>query len=215
MNVITVSNGIPMQAFASEIRKYVKNTSKLNIWDIGSRDGKDAIELKRAFPGSTAWGFEAHPTEYEIHKGVSREINWVNSALYNHDGEIDFYPKAINSGIHSIRDRGSEFGTGVIRVPCCKVSTFINRNTSPIPDVVKVDVEGCSYEVLSSFEEYLGHVLALHVESEEEKYFKDQHLQAEVFGYLTEKGFTMTMYSITKGSNQHDSVWISNKCFHS
>lgn len=114
----------------------------------------------------------------------------------------------MNNILHSIRDRGQEFGTGSIMVPCKKMSTFLRENSLKSPNIVKVDVEGCSLEVLKSFENCIDGVEIIHMESECEKYFKDQYLQDDVFAYLIDKGFVMTMYSTTKGSNQHDSIWV-------
>ena len=213
ITVERVRNGIPMHMFVEQIRKHMPQLrDPCIIFDIGSRDGDDAQYLKNHLGKNTiAYAFEAHPDEYKIHmKRHNGNLNWVNLAIYNYDGEVTFHPKAINSGIHSIRDRGKEFGTGEIVVPCKKISTFLRENNIECPSIVKVDVEGCSLEVLQGFEDYIHQVQCFHIESEEEKYFKDQYLQDEVFKLLEEKGFVMTMYSTTPGSNQHDSVWINS-----
>ncbi len=201
---------ILMDTFVSEIKKYVGNTNDEIVFDIGSKDGCDARYIGNAISISpnNVYAFEAHPIEYQIHAEQNKDIHWINTAIYNYDGMIEFYTKTIGSGIHSIRDRGSEFGTGSIQVCCKKISTLINDDTVKVPTIVKVDVEGCSLEILRSFEKYIGNVKLFHMETEQEKYFKDQHLEDEVFNYLQEHGFVMTMYSTTDGSNQHDSVWV-------
>ena len=213
--VTTVANGIDMPLFSHLIKTHVdfaKINKPLKIFDIGSRDGNDARYLAHNFPNAETFAFEAHPEEHRIHAHENRNINWINSAVYKHDGFVTFYPKAINSGIHSIRDRGAEFGIGEIQVPCVKMSTFLRNHNIDGCFIVKVDVEGCSLEVLQSFEEYIANVVCFHMESEEQQYFKDQHLQSEVFNFLTANNFEMCTYSITNGSDQHDSVWI-NKSF--
>lgn len=201
-----VEHGITMAMFIDDLRRL--GIPADTIWDIGSRDGQDALRLLQAFPGAAVTAFEAHPEEYARHRGVARWITWVNAAVYSHDGEVEFFPKAINSGIHSIRDRGAEFGTGSMRVACTRVDTYVRDTPASIPDVVKIDVEGCTYEVLCSFGDLLESVRALHIETEEEQYFAGQHLQEEVFALLRGRGFVMVTYSTTPGSNQHDSVWI-------
>lgn len=218
MTIIYVKNGIGMNTFVGEIHKYIdiKSIDNLCIFDIGSRDGNDARYLHNCFAlnakhakHANTYAFEAHPQEYEIHKDINRDINWINLAIYEYDGQIVFFPKTINSGIHSIRDRGSEFGQGEIIIPCKKVSTILHEFQINVPQIVKIDVEGCSLEVLRSFEDRINDVMIFHIESEEEEYFKDQYLQSQVFAYLEAHGFFMTMYSTTDGSNQHDSVWVN------
>lgn len=211
MSVIQVKNGITMHQFTSIIKQYPNLPNPLIVYDIGSRDGQDARQMHHSLPNTVTYAFEAHPFEYAIHKNANADINWINMAIYDRDGEIAFYPKSIGSGIHSIRDRGSEFGTGQMLVPCQKMATFLRENGLNAPHVVKVDVEGCSLEVLKSFDEYINDVLFFHMESEEEQYFSGQFLQDTVFSYLEAKGFVKVMYSTTEGSNQHDSVWVSSK----
>ena len=211
MSHTIVENCIGMDIFIEEIKKYVNKPENLLIFDIGSRDGNDAKLIGNSFKNSNIYAFEAHPEEYKIHKEANNDIHWINIAIYDYDGKIKFYPKTINSGIHSIRDRGELYGKDVIEVNCCKVSSFLKNNNLRSPDVVKIDVEGCSLEVLKSFEEYISEVLVFHIESETQKYFKDQYLEESVFGFLKESGFKMTTYSIPQNLDQHDSIWINNK----
>ena len=215
-NIIKIDGCITMDAFVSEIRKYVDINNDNVVFDIGSKDGSDARYIGHCMGVSldNTYAFEAHPTEHHIHKDANRNIHWINIAIYDYDGDIEFHTKGIGTGIHSIRDRGSEFGTGSIQVPCRKISTLINENRVKQPTIVKVDVEGCSLEILQSFEEYIHNVKIFHMETEREKYFKDQHLEDEVFEYLSKHGFIMTMYSTTPGSNQHDSVWVHSSLIH-
>jgi FkbM family methyltransferase len=199
-----------MEQFLAHIKKHIPDTSDYIILDIGSKDGGDARSLMNglSIPGDRVYALEAHPTEYEIHRDTNADIHWLNMAIYEYDGEVTFYPKNIGSGIHSIRDRGAEFGSGTLQVCCKRMDTLLEEHGLKAPMIVKVDVEGCSLEVLKSFGIYINRVHVFHMETECEAYFKEQHLQDEVFTYLTEHGFVMTMYSTTDGSNQHDSVWV-------
>lgn len=56
-----------------------------------------------------------------------------------------------------------------------RIDTFCKENGG-YPNVVKIDIEGCSLEVLTSFGEYISGVDIFHIESEKIQYFKDQHL---------------------------------------
>lgn len=202
-----VNDCIKMDKFVSAIKW---SYDSCVIFDIGSRDGLDAIYLKNNIKNSIAYAFEACPTEYNLHKDkVEKEnIKWYNLAIYNYDGSVVIHEKAIGSGIHSVRDRGQTYGSKTVTVPCMRIDTFCDKEGIK-PNVVKIDVEGCSLEVLESFGSYLEYVDIFHVESEEIKYFKDQHLQDEVFDFLEKRGFKQIMYSSLGGFKQHDSVWIN------
>ena len=75
------------------------------------------------FKNSIIYAFEPHPEEYRIHQDANKDINWIQ---LDYDGQANFYLKQINSGIHSIRDRGKIYGTQFINIDC---STFLkSRN---------------------------------------------------------------------------------------
>lgn len=180
------------------------------IFDIGSRDGLDAIYLRNNIPNSRAYAFEACETEYLLHKDnvEKQDIKWFNLAVYDYDGVITLHEKAIGSGIHSIRDRGQVYGSKTNQISCVRMDTFCNEHKI-CPNIVKIDVEGCSLEVLKSFGSLISNIDIMHVESEEIQYFKDQHLQSEVFKFLEDNNFKQIMYSTHGSFKQHDSVWIN------
>lgn len=203
-------NFIYMDTYASLALKYCdfSNQSPIIIFDIGSKDGHDARFLKNSIPNSVAYGFEAHPVEYERHKHLNTDINWINKAVFNYNGKLKFYTKTLGSGIHSARDRGEEFGTGEIEVDCVRIDTFCNEK-GIIPNVVKIDVEGCTMEVLESFGSLLSKVDILHIETEEKEYFKGQVLEKEVFDFLEKNNFRKIFFTYVPEFYQHDSVWIN------
>ena len=77
------------------------------------------------------------------------------------------------------------------------------------PQIVKIDVEGCSMEILESFGKYLKDIEIIHIETEEKEYFKGQHLEEQVFKYLEDNGFKKIMFYYVPNFFQHDSVWIN------
>lgn len=208
-----VYDSITMPLFANSIKKYISYKENLNIFEIGSRDGKDGRFFKSEFPNSTVYAFEAQPEEYRINAIDNDIINWINLAIYNKDGRITFHSKSLGSGIHSIRDRGQEYGTETVEVQCKKIKTFCSENNIEKIDIAKIDVEGCTLEVLESFEDLLQHVKFLHIETETVNYFENQHLESEVFSYLKNNNFKLLMRSELPNFNQHDSVWINGNLF--
>ena len=182
------------------------------VFEVGSRDGKDSLLFKKSWVSADVYAFEAHPTEYALYKDSVAGINWVNKAFYNFNGEIDFYTKNLGSGIHSIKNRLITYmPTNVITVPCCRLDTFCETNKILGVDVIKIDVEGCSYEVLEGCGKLLQDIKIMHIETEGVEYFKGQKLQGDVFDFLTKNGFRMLKMSYAPNIDQHDSVWVNNK----
>lgn len=210
IEVVNGLNFIYMDTFSELANKYCdfSKLDKVIIFDIGSKDGHAAKFMQSSIPNSVAYGFEAHPVEYNLHKDSCGDINWVNLAIYNYDGKITFHSKEIGSGIHSVRDRGQEFGTDVIEVNCMRMDTYC-KQVGVVPNVVKIDVEGCSMEILESFGDLLLEVDIIHIETEEKEYFKGQILEDQVFSYLEKNNFKKIYFTYVPGFWQHDSVWIN------
>lgn len=180
------------------------------IFEVGSRDGNDAIFLKNHYPDAQVYAFEGYEPEYLLHKERVElsGVLWFNTVLTNYNGVTEFYPKAMGAGIHSIRDRGSVYGSDKVSVPCKRLDTFCQENNIPKIDLMKIDVEGCSYEVLQGLGNLISLVKLIHIETETVEYFSGQHLQDEVFDYLQTHGFTKVDISYTAGLEQFDSIWI-------
>lgn len=205
---------IDMHMFFETIKKYFDVTQHYTIFEIGSRDGNDARILKNYFPNSIVYAFEASDEEYKNHIEINKDINWINLTIYNEECEIDFHYKTYMSGVHSIKDRGLDFGESTImKVLTKRVDTFCKEEKIKNVDIVKIDVEGCTFEVLNSFGEYLKNVKALHIETERIEYFKDQTLEKEVFEFLIKNGFILLEKNerIDVVLHQSDSIWINNK----
>lgn len=204
---------IPITQFIQLILSNFGAQQIKTIFEVGSRDGKDAIILKTAFPKAIVYAFEGHPVEYELHKNELTRINWVNLVISNIDGQCQFHSKQIGSGIHSLRDRGILYGKDILTLPCNRLDTFCKKVLINSIDVVKVDVEGCTYEVLLSLGNLLSQVKILHIETETQQYFEGQHLHTDVVKLLEKNNFKMIKmtYNEFEPKAQHDSVWVKKE----
>ena len=100
---------------------------------------------------------------------------------------------------------------------CRTVETFCNENNINKIDILKLDVEGCSYEVLKGFGEVLKTVKIMHIETEDvdksasRPFFEGQVLDPQVADYLKSQGFRCVKKSLcfkSAGRSQWDSVWV-------
>lgn len=82
-------------------------------------------------------------------------------------------------------------------------------------DLLKVDVEGFSAQVLRSFGSTLSCVRVVEIETERVKLWEGQETERDVFGILRHQGFTMIEYQLAHDGVQADSVWINSADIHS
>lgn len=181
------------------------------IFEIGAREGNDSALLKAQYPDAEVYAFEAYNEEYDLHKNNRNldNIHYHNIAIWSEDTRKTFYKKGTNvnyGSISSFRDRGESYGLDTEEYETISVSSFCASSKIDKIDIVKIDAEGCSYEVLLGFGDLLDTVKVLHIETEQEEHFKGQHLEKEVFELLESRGFSLHKHSRCCYT-QHDSIW--------
>jgi len=84
-------------------------------------------------------------------------------------------------------------------------------------DILKIDVEGATLDLLQSLEENLDNIKIMHIETETYPFFEGQHLHEEVCLFLLNKNFKLldiTFVEITPNKFQSDSIWLNNNIIH-
>ena len=77
-------------------------------------------------------------------------------------------------------------------------------------DLLKVDVEGFSLQVLRSFGQSLSRIRIIQIETERVELWAGQETEGDVFTILRDTGFTMIEYQLAHDGVQADSVWINS-----
>ena len=165
------------------------------------------------FPNAAVYAIEGLPDNYNTYMKNLSGITCIEAVINNYDGNTKYHVKDIN-GIHGIFDRGAVYGTKIIELPCYKLKTLCDTYGVTKIDMMKIDVEGATYEILLSMGDMLADVKIMHIEAETYEYFKNQTLLDEVFRFLTEKNFEsieVTYVHINSNGKQSDSVWINKK----
>jgi FkbM family methyltransferase len=180
------------------------------VFEVGSLDGKDARIFEKHFPEAAVYaieGLHSNVVKYMTHlKGVTA----IERVICDYDGFANFFEKTVN-GIHSIHDRGAAYGTNASLLPCNRLDTLCKELGVTSIDMLKIDAEGTTYEVLKGLGELWSTVKIMHVETEDFPFFQGQKLHKEVVELLASNGFEMIELSaaeITPGCFQHDSVWV-------
>lgn len=201
-----------MKEFISLSKKYLDESEIKNIVEIGSLNGEDSLYFKTQYPNSNVFCIEGLPDNYNQYLKDLTVITPINAVIANYDGTVKYHKKNIN-GIHGILDRGQQYGSEIIDLPCYTMKTICEKYRIDSMDLIKIDVEGATYEILESMGSILDTVKIMHIETESYEFFKGQKLHNVVSDYLTERGFTMVdkTDALIAGYHQHDSVWLNNK----
>lgn len=182
-----------------------------NIFEIGANFGQDAeyLALKLKVPFDHVYVFEAHPGLYNVIKKIHK-FNSYNYAVYNEEKSIKFNALPINAkntGISSLLTLNYKEVQPVV-VDAIRMDSFMEKENIPKIDFLKIDVEGCSYEVLEGFGERLNDVNSIHIECEhvQNVYGQKNYLFCDI-RYILEK-FNFEMVFFQRYSSQSDSFWI-------
>ena len=200
-----------MTEFISLVKKNFSELEIKNIIEIGSLDGKDSLRFKSEFPNSNVYCIEGLPDNFNKYLKDFVDVSPINTVVSDYDGQIVFHKKNTN-GIHSILNRGDEYGADTLILQCETMETICQKNNIDSLDMLKIDVEGATYQVLKGMGKMLNTIKIMHIETESYPFFKNQILHDDVVNFLVTNGFSMidmTSVHISSGY-QHDSVWLNN-----
>jgi FkbM family methyltransferase len=178
------------------------------VVEIGSLHGNDMKILSDIFKNIDINIIEAHPVYSKKIKQKYPKFKVYEFAATNKDCEIEFNgvnDGIKNQGISSIHDRNGVNYTKYFITGKRMDSFMINNGISSI-DILKIDVEGHSMEVLEGFGDEIKKVKCIHIENEHIPVWSNQITYSEVEKYLIDKGFILT--AIKSAWPQTDSVWI-------
>lgn len=71
-----------------------------------------------------------------------------------------------------------------IDVACTRYDTLAAAGEAPIPDVIKIDVQGLEYEVLNGFGDLLHNVVGVELEAHAYPIYTGQKLLSDIISYL-------------------------------
>jgi FkbM family methyltransferase len=180
--------------------------------EIGSRDGHDTHYICNKLNIQKAVIIEAHKDCFLSIKKTYPQYHTFNIAAYNKEGFLAFNEITTgDAGISSLKDRNDNYYDGITRksmVQTCRVESFLKEHNFK-PDIAKIDVEGCTYEVLEGFGENIQDLKILHIEHEHWQVWKDQKIYKDIKNFLEDLRFKQIFfYYIGPDKKQSDSIWI-------
>lgn len=199
--------------------KEIFKSTPLNFVEIGSRDGHDTDYIRKVFniPESSCYILEAHPDCYSQIKSRYSNYNVYNCAITNKTGVLEFNAGIMgvedNIGCSSIlEDASGGFKSNKVTVDGWRFDELCEQLRLYNIDLIKIDVEGHTKEVLEGFGEMLKAVKILQVELEHKEAWKGQALYDDIAGYLRANNFEQVIF-IKHSHDQSDSIWANRQYY--
>jgi FkbM family methyltransferase len=207
-----------MKPFAEWVERYTKIKVN-NIFEIGANYGQDAAGLAYLFnvTPKNVYTFEAHPDLFKEIKNMY-EFNVYNNAVFDEDKTMIFNIVDINTtdntGVSSLlsKNHNSE-KMKQVSVEAIRMDNFMDKHNIHFVDFLKLDVEGCNWEVLNGFGCRLKDVKIIHIEAEHETVWNNQKLYKDIELKLQEFDFELVLFQ--RYYSQSDSLWVQRKYLNS
>lgn len=211
----------PLEPVVTNYRKFF-GSKATNVLDIGTRDGDDAAYLGYELFCNDITAIDAGEGAVNLTKSRYPWMNVLHTAVSNYNGTVTFHELMSGDkeldGCSSIALKGDDLVQNSpqreITVPCARIDSLIESGRIPLDvngnlDVVKIDVEGFSWQVLDGFGKYLSKVKVLHVEAERRPFHDEHKLIDDIIGFMKVNGFYLADASYEWGEGIQDQVWIN------
>jgi FkbM family methyltransferase len=218
----------PSGKISKIINRFLNPEGIYSIWDIGSRDGNDSIEIVKNFPSAKVFAFEPNPQTYPMVKKNSDESEGViqsfNVALSNIDGPITFFQIDTektestwsdgNPGASSIFQTSGKYPIeqyvqNSILVESRRGDSLIESGVCEVPNLIWMDVQGAEQLVLEGFGAKLKEIDFIYIELSLNEIYTGQALAREVTKYLTKHFYWHSNLNI--GKWQFDAIFVNKK----
>lgn len=160
--------------------------------------------------GVKSYAFEASPYIYDRFRESMGQITYINKAISNFDGTIQFEIIEKNNpslvGNNSIKNRSEDTQYSYIEVDSVSLNSYF-KDIQDENIVLWIDCEGANEEVLTGASDILPFVSSIYIETEQCQFWKDQWLHDDVVNYLAGFGFKV-LESRFAYENQQDTIFI-------
>lgn len=204
----------------STVDTYIKHYGKtINpiIYEVGSRDGHDGVELAERISDSFLWEnivlFECNPPQQEVIRQNYPQATLITDAISNKKGKTSFlqiegnedYRGSSSMDLSRVNYSWVE-KTSTIEVNTRRLDDVIKELGHTEIDIMKIDIEGYSYEALEGLGKLLNIVKVFHIETEIEGVAVSK-TNLDVALFMQQKGYVCTALENEWGPKIQDQVW--------
>ena len=208
----------PLESIILFYRRHFGSVARY-ILDLGSRDGDDADYLRQKLSGQRILCVEADPDSAKQIKQRYPDFNVVNTAIGidSKNGSTEFYrvlseDKEYRGSSSLDRSRVEIFPKyEEISVPIATVKSILTQENlnDTILDIVKIDCEGYSAEVLMEFGDQINNVKLFHIETETFQKRLSGKDSSWIEKFMSERGFILVDKSYEWSVFIEDQVWVN------
>lgn len=198
-------------------------TKKPVIYEVGSRDGNDGVELaERIYDGNDLWKdstivlFECNPPSIEVIKESYPEAILITNAISDESGDVVEFLQIHgdknmvgSSTMNTARNDNWIKETSTIKVTTKRLDEIIEylKHENVEIDIMKIDIEGFTAEALRSLGKYLRKVKVFHLETEPEGNARAE-TNLDIALFMQERGYICTALDHEWGDTIQDQVWL-------
>lgn len=191
------------------------------IYDVGSRDGHDGAELAERISdiGVTLENvvlFECNPPQIEVIKRNYPNATLIPYAISDVSGQtVDFLQihgdknYIGSSTLNTKRNNSWIKETSIVQVETKRLDEVIEElgHQDTEIDIMKIDIEGYSYEALVSLGKYLRNVRVFHIETEPEGKARAEN-SSDIALFMTRQGYKLMAVENEWGDEINDHVYL-------
>ncbi|MEO9191479.1 MAG: FkbM family methyltransferase [Acetobacteraceae bacterium] len=198
------------------------------VFDIGSRDGRQALELANLFRGADIVAIECNRETLDIcRRNVAQNsrIRLVDKAINSFTGRCPFYPIDPTRTITTWADGNpgasslfvatgdypiEEYVQNAVEVDCIRVDDLCAKLQIDVIDLIWMDLQGAELLALQSAGALLDKVRYIYTEVSHRPIYKGQCLFADVEAFLTARGFKRCT-QIDRARWQQDAIYENTR----
>lgn len=192
------------------------------IMDVGTRDGDDAQFFNERLSPELVVAIDANPIAAKRTRERYPDFTVLETAVSDYNGTTAFLQIVTDdtglAGSSSIdaeklRVVPDYAKRNVIEVPVARLDTLLKTNKVPtrVIDIMKVDVEGFTYQCLSGMGDLLENVRVLHLETERESTHVMHVNNLGVAKFMRARGFVLVGLYYEYGWGIQDQLWVNAK----
>lgn len=197
----------------SKFFKYIPTEDINTIFELGSRDGLDALELQKHFQAQV-YAWECNPDSLDLcRQNLSHTtVKLVEKAVWSENKIIKFFPIINgNIGASSAYEVNSEYPhekliQNEIEVEAVRIDSWYHDKI----DLIAMDLQGSELEALKGMGDLLSSTKYIITEGQYKKIYQDTPLISDIENYLTNYGFKL-LHSIATNDWFGDFLFVRYK----
>lgn len=214
----------PLEPLVTNFRKFFGDTAKI-IFDVGTRDGKDLEYISNGLSGDNKRliAFDANPEAAEKTKQNFDYMEVYQTAVSDFNGTDTFMKitheredyegcsTLFSERIANQKDLEGHIEEIPVAVLTMDTILYILNLTDGIIDIVKVDIEGYTWQLLQGFNNNLHNVKLFHLETEKSQTHSNHKNNVEIQKFMEDNGFYLADLSYEWGWEIEDQIWINKE----